>query len=338
MTNNVNPWRFCTAPMMEWSDTHTRYFWRLLSRHARLYTEMVTTGALIHGHRERFLQYHPAELPLALQLGGNDPKALTLCARMAEDAGFSEINLNCGCPSDRVQEGRIGACLMAEPEQVAEAISQMTNATRIPITIKHRLGIDELDSDEHLHRFVHLNAQAGCQVFIVHARKAWLNGLSPKENREIPPLQYERVAALKQAFPHLTIVVNGGINSLNACSTLLQEVDGVMLGREAYYNPYLLAQVDSALFNCHEPIPSRHLLLAQLEPYIETHLASGGRLHSITRHLLGLFAAQPGGKLFRRHLSEQANKPGAGLEVLRQAAAIIEQTHSSGCYPTAQHP
>jgi tRNA-dihydrouridine synthase A len=214
----------------------------------------------------------------------------------------------------------------------------MINVTSIPITIKHRLGIDDFDSDEHLHRFVHLNAQAGCTVFIVHARKAWLNGLSPKENREIPPLQYERVAELKQVFPHLTIVINGGINSLDTSSSLLNQVDGVMLGREAYYNPYLLAQVDATLFDCQEPIASREYLLAQLEPYIETYLASGGRLHSITRHLLGLFAAQPGGKLFRRYLSEQANKPGAGLNVLREAAAIIEQTQSGGCHPTAQHP
>lgn len=331
--------------MMEWSDTHTRFFWRLMSRHARLYTEMVTTGALIHGERSRFLRYHPEELPLALQLGGHDPSALALCARMAEDAGFSEVNLNCGCPSDRVQEGRIGACLMAEPERVADAIHHMVSVTGIPITIKHRLGIDDLDSDEHLHKFVALNAQAGCQVFIVHARKAWLNGLSPKENREIPPLQYERVAALKAAFKHLTIVINGGITSMPECAELLTRVDGVMLGREAYYNPYLLAQVDKTLFNSCDPIPSRQDILHCLEPYIAAHLATGGRLHSITRHILGLFAAQPGGKQFRRILSELANKPGAGLEVVNKAlatveqtAAIIEQNNFAGCVPTAQHP
>lgn len=331
--------------MMEWSDTHTRFFWRLMSRHARLYTEMVTTGALIHGDRARFLRYHPAELPLALQLGGHDPEALALCARMAEDAGFSEVNLNCGCPSDRVQEGRIGACLMAEPERVAEAVHQMVSATNIPITIKHRLGIDDLDCDEHLHKFVALNAQAGCRVFIVHARKAWLNGLSPKENREIPPLQYERVAALKAAFKHLTIVINGGISNLPTCTELLTQVDGVMLGREAYYNPYLLAQVDHTLFNSCSPIPNRQDILRQLEPYIVAHLRAGGRLHSITRHILGLFAAQPGGKQFRRVLSELANKPGAGLEVLEKAlatveqtATIIEQNNYAGCVPTAQHP
>jgi tRNA-dihydrouridine synthase A len=324
--------------MMEWSTSHARYFWRLMSQHTRLYTEMVTTGALIHGNRQRFLHYHPAELPLALQLGGHDPIALTQCARMAEDAGFSEVNLNCGCPSDRVQEGRIGACLMAEPEQVAEAINNMVSATSIPITIKHRLGIDDLDSDEHLHRFVRLNAQAGCQVFIVHARKAWLNGLSPKENREIPPLQYDRVVALKNAFPELTFVVNGGITTLAQCASQLEHLDGVMLGREAYYNPFLLASVDGTLFNCPHPIAERQNILARLEPYIEEHLATGGRLHSITRHLLGLYAAQPGGRQFRRYLSEHANKPKAGVDILRQAQAFIEQTHSGGCHSSAQHP
>jgi tRNA-dihydrouridine synthase A len=323
--------------MMEWSDAHTRYFWRLMSRHARLYTEMVTTGALIHGNRARFLHYHPAELPLALQLGGHSAQALSLCARMAEDAGFSEVNLNCGCPSDRVQEGRIGACLMAEPETVADAVHQMINATSIPITIKHRLGIDEIDSDEHLHRFVHLNAQAGCQVFIVHARKAWLNGLSPKENREIPPLQYERVVALKQAFPHLTIVVNGGVTDLTQCASHLEQLDGVMMGREAYYNPYVLSQVDETLFNDPTPIASREEILARLEPYIQAHLASGGRLHAITRHVLGIYNAQPGGRMFRRHLSENANKPTAGLDVLQQAIALT-QTTPGGCHLSAQHP
>ncbi len=323
--------------MMEWSDAHTRYFWRLMSRHARLYTEMVTTGALIHGNRARFLHYHPAELPLALQLGGHSAQALSLCARMAEDAGFSEVNLNCGCPSDRVQEGRIGACLMAEPETVADAVHQMINATSIPITIKHRLGIDEIDSDEHLHRFVNLNAQAGCQVFIVHARKAWLNGLSPKENREIPPLQYERVVALKQAFPHLTIVVNGGVTDLTQCASHLEQLDGVMMGREAYYNPYVLSQVDETLFNDPTPIASREEILARLEPYIQAHLASGGRLHAITRHVLGIYNAQPGGRMFRRHLSENANKPTAGLDVLHQAIALT-QTTPGGCHLSAQHP
>jgi tRNA-dihydrouridine synthase A len=319
--------------MMEWSDPHTRYFWRLMSQHARLYTEMVTTGALIHGNRARFLHYHPAELPLALQLGGHDPKHLAQCAQMAEDAGFSEVNLNCGCPSDRVQEGRIGACLMAEPEQVAEAIHQMISATKIPITIKHRLGIDHLDSDEHLFKFVNLNAQAGCQVFIVHARKAWLNGLSPKENREIPPLQYERVIALKQAFPHLTFVLNGGITDLNHCAEHLQHLDGVMIGREAYYNPYLLSQVDATLFNCPQPIASRLEIIKRLEPYITEHLAAGGKLHAITRHLLGLFAGQPGGRLFRRHLSEQVNRPGAGLDVLNEALALTQQLPTGSCHP-----
>lgn len=324
--------------MMEWSDAHTRYFWRTMSRHARLYTEMVTTGALIHGNRGRFLHYHPAELPLALQLGGNSPADLSLCARMAEDAGFSEVNLNCGCPSDRVQEGRIGACLMAEPEQVAEAIHAMVNATSIPITLKHRLGIDDLDSDEHLHRFVQLNAQAGCQVFIVHARKAWLNGLSPKENREIPPLQYERVINLKRAFPTLTFVVNGGITSLEQCATHLEQLDGVMLGREAYYNPYILAQVDQVLFNDPAPLASREEIITRLAPYIEAHLASGGRLHAITRHLLGLFSAQPGGRQFRRYLSEQANKPAANLTTLHEALAFTQQITADGCHSPSQHP
>ena len=309
--------------MMEWSDAHTRYFWRTMSRHARLYTEMVTTGALIHGNRGRFLHYHPAELPLALQLGGNSPADLSLCARMAEDAGFSEINLNCGCPSDRVQEGRIGACLMAEPEQVAEAIHAMVSATSIPITLKHRLGIDDLDSDEHLHRFVQLNAQAGCQVFIVHARKAWLNGLSPKENREIPPLQYERVINLKRAFPTLTFVVNGGITSLEQCATHLEQLDGVMLGRAAYQDPEVLLAVDPELFGAAAPVADVHAAVEAFVPYIEAQLAEGTRLSSMTRHILGLFAGRAGARAFRRHLATEAVKPGAGVEVLREAVAHV---------------
>jgi tRNA-dihydrouridine synthase A len=336
-TPSANPWRFCTAPMMDWSDRHCRYFWRLMSREARLYTEMVTTGALIFGDRQRFLAYSPAELPLALQLGGHNPQHLAQCARMAEDAGFSEVNLNCGCPSDRVQEGRIGAILMKEPEQVAECIAAMQAACSIPITLKHRLGVDNQDSDEALHRFVAINYSAGCRVFIVHARKAWLNGLSPKENREVPPLQYERVSALKAAFPEATWVLNGGIANLSQAQTLLETLDGVMLGREAYQNPYLLAQVDRDLFGASTPVPDRYSLIAALEPYIEQVLAEGLRLHSVTRHLLGLFAGEPGGRLFRRHLSEQATQKHANLDTLRQALAIQREA-AAGCAPSQSLP
>ncbi len=312
-------WRVCLAPMMDWTDTHCRYFWRLLTRNARLYTEMVTTGAIIHGDRDRFLRFHPTEHPLALQLGGSDPLALAECARIAESYGYDEVNLNCGCPSDRVQNGKIGACLMAEPELVAECIAAMVAAVRIPVTVKHRLGIDELDSDEHLHQFVGTVAAAGCRVFIVHARKAWLKGLSPRQNRDVPPLQYERVRLLKQTFPHLTVVVNGGIASLSQCADHLQSMDGVMIGREAYQNPYMLADIDAELFGDDKSQPERDWVLREFMQYCDAEVLSGKKISAMTRHVMGLYAGQTGGRIFRRYLSENATRAGAKADVLMQA-------------------
>lgn len=309
--------------MMDWSDRHCRYFWRLMSRHARLYSEMVTSGAIIHGDRDRFLSFHAAEHPIALQLGGSDPAALAQCAKIAEDYGYDEVNLNCGCPSDRVQEGRIGACLMAEPETVAECVSAMRNATSLPVTVKHRIGIDDYDSEEHLHHFVSTVAAAGCEVFIVHARKAWLQGLSPKENREIPPLDYNVVARLKQRFNNLTIVVNGGITSLEQSLQLLKDTDGVMLGREAYHNPYLLTEVDQQLFAAERPVAARDDIFEAFLPYCTEQLQMGAKLNHMTRHIMGLYAGQPGGRLFRRYLSENATRPGADTGVLIAARAQL---------------
>lgn len=312
-------WRFCLAPMMDWSDRHCRYFWRLLTRRARLYTEMVTTGAILYGDRDRFLRFNPEEQPLALQLGGSDPRALAECARIAEDYGYDEINLNCGCPSDRVQVGRIGACLMAEPNLVAECVAAMRDAVSIPVTIKHRIGIDELDSEAHLHHFVATVAETGCHVFIVHARKAWLQGLSPKENREIPPLLYQRVFALKQQFPQLTIVINGGITSIATTQEMLQQVDGVMMGREAYHNPFVLAEVDRTVYGDSTAPLSRDDVLEAFIPYCESQIARGARLNHVARHILGLYAGQPGGKYFRRFISENGHRAGAQAELLREA-------------------
>lgn len=312
-------WRFCLAPMMDWSDRHCRYFWRLLTRRARLYTEMVTTGAILYGDRDRFLRFNPEEQPLALQLGGSDPKALAECARIAEDYGYDEVNLNCGCPSDRVQVGRIGACLMAEPHLVAECMAAMRDAVSIPVTIKHRTGIDDLDSEAHLHHFIATVAQTGCEVFIVHARKAWLQGLSPKQNREIPPLLYERVFALKQHFPQLTIVINGGVTDLGASRDLLQRVDGVMMGREAYQNPFVLADVDRSLYGDDSPGPNRDEVLEAFIPYCEAQIAQGAQLKHMARHILGLYSGQPGGKYFRRFISENGHRAEAQAELLREA-------------------
>ncbi|MAT95350.1 MAG: tRNA dihydrouridine(20/20a) synthase DusA [Halioglobus sp.] len=315
--------RFCIAPMMDWSDRHCRFFWRLLTRRALLYTEMVTTGALIHGERERFLHYNDAEHPVALQLGGSDPAELARCARWAQDWGYDEVNLNCGCPSDRVQSGMFGACLMARPQLVADCVAAMRDACDLPVTVKHRIGIDAMEHYEELAAFVEPVAAAGCEVFIVHARKAWLQGLSPKENREIPPLNYPWVYRLKRDFPQLTIVLNGGIQSLEECEEHLRHVDGVMLGREAYQNPWLLADADRRLFGVDNPAACRDDVLRALLPYIETHLAGGGRLNHVTRHLLGLYQGVPGARRFRRHLSENAFRPEAGADVLRRAQQLV---------------
>lgn len=316
---NNHPWRFCLAPMMDWSDRHCRYLWRLMSRHARLYTEMITTGAILHGEHARFLTYNPQEHPLALQLGGSNPQDLAQCARIAEDWGYDEVNLNCGCPSDRVQNGKIGACLMAEPELVAECVAAMRAAVGIPITVKHRIGIDDLDTDAHLQHFVATVAQAGCKVFIVHARKAWLQGLSPKQNREIPPLQYQRVYDLKVLRPDLTIVINGGIDSVAECLPHLQQLDGVMLGRAAYHNPYLLAEVDQTLFDESNPISDRDQILYAFADYCAEQLARGSQLKHLSRHILGLYAGQPGGRRFRRYISEQGQPPTTDEQLLIRA-------------------
>lgn len=316
--------RFCIAPMMDWSDRHCRFFWRLLSEHALLYTEMVTTGALLYGQTERFLDYDASEHPVALQLGGSDPQALAACARLAEQWGYDEVNLNCGCPSDRVQNGAFGACLMAKPALVADCIKAMQDACSIAVTVKHRIGIDDIDSYEAMAYFVETVAATGCDTFIVHARKAWLSGLSPKENREIPPLRYDDVYRLKRDFPALNIVINGGIETLDACTEHLSKVDGVMLGREAYHNPFVLAEVDQRLFGSTKPAKTRAQVLEQLLPYIERHVQSGGTLHHVTRHILGLYLGEYGARKFRRHLSEHAARRGATIDVLRAAMELVE--------------
>lgn len=317
--------RFCVAPMMDWTTTHYRYLARLLSRHTLLYTEMVTTGALIHGDTRRFLHHDAAEYPLALQLGGSDPDELAKCAALAEQAGYSEVNLNVGCPSDRVQNNMIGACLMGHPEKVAAGVSAMKAATDLPVTVKHRIGIDGRESWDDLCHFVETVAAAGCQTFIAHARIAILDGLSPKENRDVPPLKYDWVYNLKTRYPELEIIINGGIKTLADCRHHLTQTDGVMLGREVYQNPWLLASVDPELFGQTAPITSRHDALRAMFPFIEAELARGVYLGHMSRHLLGLFHSCKGGRQFRRHISENAHKPGAGLEVLEAALAKVPE-------------
>jgi tRNA-dihydrouridine synthase A len=312
--------RFCVAPMLDWTDRHCRYFHRLLSKNALLYTEMVTTGALIHGNTQRFLQFNAEEHPVALQLGGSNPNDLAICARMAEESGYDEVNLNVGCPSDRVQNGKFGACLMAEPELVGDCVAAMQAVVKIPVTVKSRIGIDERDSYEELTQFIDTVSKAGCETFIIHARKAWLKGLSPKENREVPPLCYETVFQLKRDFPQLEIVINGGITTLEQSSELLNHVDGVMLGREVYQNPYLLAKVDTILFGDDAPILSRKQVIDALLPYIQTQLQNQDvRLNSISRHVLGLFHGEYGARLWRRFLSENAFKSNSNEQILLEA-------------------
>ena len=314
---------FSVAPMIDWTDRHERYFLRLISKHAVLYTEMLTTGALLHGQYERFLKYDATEHPLALQLGGSDPHELAACAKMAVNFGYDEINLNVGCPSDRVQSGRFGACLMAVPKQVADCVAAMCDAVDIPVTVKHRIGIDDRDSWDALCEFIETVAQGGCEVFIVHARKAWLNGLSPKENREIPPLQYDVVYRLKQTYPQWQFILNGGINDIQTAQQQMLYVDGVMLGRTAYHEPYLLAQVDAVFFNDTHAIPDRCKIVEQLLPYIENEIAAGTKLHAITRHITGLFNGLPGARVWRRTLSEQATKYPADISVVTRALAQL---------------
>lgn len=317
-TSSLNR-RFCVAPMLDWTDRHCRYFYRLMSEHALLYTEMVTTGALIHGDRHRFLQFDAREHPVAFQLGGSNPVDLALCAKMAEDYGYDEINLNVGCPSDRVQNGMFGACLMARPELVAECISAMRQAVSIPVTVKSRIGIDDKDSYEELTTFVDTIAKAGCETFIIHARKAWLQGLSPKENREIPPLRYDTVYQLKQDFPQLEIIINGGINTLDEAENMLETVDGVMLGREVYQRPFILNEVDNRFFHQPESVKTRQHIVEELIPYVQAQLEEGVRFNSISRHILGLFHGQKGAKGWRRYLSENATKAEACETVLFEA-------------------
>lgn len=307
--------------MMDWTDRHCRYFHRLLCRNALLYTEMVTTGALLYGDTERFLRFDPSEHPVALQLGGSDPKDLAACAQLAESHGYDEVNLNCGCPSDRVQNGAFGACLMQEPELVADSVRAMQAACNIPVTVKCRIGIDDQDEETALQVFAEHLVDAGCQSLTVHARKAWLKGLSPKENRDIPPLNYERVYRLKRDFTDLEIVINGGIHNMQQIRDHLQFVDGVMIGREAYHNPWLLARIDSEIFGEKPDFRSPVEALEAMYPYIESQLAEGERLASITRHVLGLFQGIPGTRRFKQYLSENAHKPGAGLDVLVNASS-----------------
>lgn len=315
--------RLSVAPMLDWTDRHCRYFHRLLSSQTLLYTEMVTTGAIIHGKGD-FLAYNEEEHPVALQLGGSNPADLATCAKLAAERGYDEVNLNVGCPSDRVQNGRFGACLMAEPDLVAECVAAMREVADIPVTVKTRIGIDDQDSYEFLTKFVStVSEKGGVDQFTIHARKAWLSGLSPKENREIPPLDYPRAYQIKKDFPHLNVAVNGGVKTLEESLEHLQHLDGVMIGREAYQNPYILAQVDQLIFGLDTPVKKRKQVVEEMYPYIERQLSNGSYLGHISRHMIGLFQAMPGARQWRRYISENAHKKGAGIEVLETALAKI---------------
>ncbi|MCU5772628.1 tRNA dihydrouridine(20/20a) synthase DusA [Erwiniaceae bacterium BAC15a-03b] len=323
MTQNLPAHRFSVAPMLDWTDRHCRYFHRQLTRQTLLYTEMVTTGAIIHGKGD-YLAWSEEEQPVALQLGGSDPAALAQCARLAEARGYNEINLNVGCPSDRVQNGRFGACLMGEAQLVADCIKAMRDVVSIPVTVKNRIGIDEQDSYAFLCDFIGTVAtQGGCEMFIIHARKAWLSGLSPKENREIPPLDYDRVYQLKRDFPQLTMALNGGVKTLAEAQQHLQHLDGVMMGREAYQNPGILAQVDRELFGLNVADRDPVAVVRAMYPYIERELSQGTYLGHVTRHMLGLFQGIPGARQWRRYLSENAHKAGADVEVLEKALSLV---------------
>jgi tRNA-dihydrouridine synthase A len=310
--------------MMDWTDRHCRVFHRLMTRRARLYTEMLTTGAVIFGDRIRLLGFDPGEHPVALQLGGSDPHALALAAKIGEDFGYDEINLNVGCPSDRVKDGRFGACLMAEPDLVGAGVAAMKRAVRIPVTVKCRIGIDDQDPEAALDALARGVVAAGADALIVHARKAWLNGLSPKENRDIPPLDYERVYRLKAAMPDVPVIINGGIGRIAEAAAHLARVDGVMLGRAAYQEPWRLLAVDPELFGEAAPHASMREVFEAMRPYIERELARGTRLHAMTRHFVGAFHGVPGARAFRRHLAEHGVRPGAGADVLRDAIARVE--------------
>ncbi|MCG8427037.1 MAG: tRNA dihydrouridine(20/20a) synthase DusA [Chromatiales bacterium] len=316
--------KLSVAPMLDWTDRYCRYFLRLISKHTLLYTEMVTTGAILHGkNRARFLDFDSSEHPVALQLGGSEPSDLAACAKLGEQWGYDEINLNVGCPSDKVQSGSFGACLMATPELVADCVAAMRDVVDIDVTVKHRIGIDNRDSYAELCEFIGTISEAGATTFIVHARKAWLQGLSPKENREIPPLSYETVYQLKRDFPTLEIIINGGITRLGQATDQLQHVDGVMIGREAYNNPWVLAEADQLIFDAQPTTLSRHDIVAQLLPFVEQEQMAGTPINRITRHILGLFQGQPGARAWRRHISENAHRTGADARVLEEAASLV---------------
>jgi tRNA-dihydrouridine synthase A len=315
---------FSVAPMMDWTDRHCRVFHRVMTRRARLYTEMITTGAIIHGDRARLLGFDKSEHPVALQLGGSDMRDLAIAAKIGEDFGYDEINLNVGCPSDRVKDGRFGACLMAEPQLVAACVDAMKREVKIPVTVKCRIGIDDQDPEIALDKLARGVVAAGADALIVHARKAWLNGLSPRENRDIPPLDYDRVYRLKAALPDVPIIINGGIGSLSEAKQHLEHVDGVMLGRAAYQEPWRLLAADSELFGEGAPHATMKDVFEAMMPYIEDELSRGTRLHSIARHFVGAFHGVPGARAFRRHLAENGVRPDAGVNVLRDAIALVE--------------
>jgi tRNA-dihydrouridine synthase A len=327
--------KFAIAPMMEWTDRHCRFFHRLLTRRALIYTEMITIGAVLHGDRSRLLAFDPSEHPVALQLGGSDSRELARCARIAEDLGYDEVNLNVGCPSDRVQQGRFGACLMAEPDLVGDCVVAMKSAVAIPVTVKCRIGIDEQDPEEALETFTRVLKRAGGDALIVHARKAWLAGLSPRENRDLPPLDYDRVHRLKATHPHLPVVINGGVTSIAQAVVQLAQVDGVMMGRAAYQEPWLLAGVDPLLFGAAAPFDTPKAVVEALIPYVERELRRGTRLHAITRHVLGLFRGVPGARAFRRHLVAEAVRPDAGVATLRASLALVPDVCSPPAYTAA---
>jgi tRNA-dihydrouridine synthase A len=322
--------RLSVAPMMDRTDRHFRYFMRQITHRTLLYTEMVTSAAIMHGDRHRLLAFSPAEKPLALQVGGDDPKALALCAEIAADMGYDEINLNVGCPSDRVQSGNFGACLMAQPERVAECVAAMGQAASIPVTVKHRIGIDDCDAYEDMVRFVTVVAAAGCDRFSVHARKAWLQGLSPKENRDVPPLRYADVYRLKQDFPDLVIEINGGIQTLAQAQDHLRFVDAVMIGRAAYDNPFVFATVDRMVYGEDSEVPTPEAIVDRMLPYVMQWTEQGLKLHKITRHMLQLFAGQPGSRQWKRYLTERSSEVGAGVEVVQAALAQVQAVQARG--------
>ncbi|GJM06718.1 MAG: tRNA-dihydrouridine(20/20a) synthase [marine bacterium B5-7] len=327
MLSNNKPY-IAVAPMMDWTDRHCRYFMRLLAPNIELYTEMVTTDAILHGDRDRLLAYDAAEHPLVLQLGGSDPTSLAQCAKIAEDYQYDAVNLNVGCPSDRVQRGKIGACLMLEPELVAESVAAMRDTVHMPVTVKTRIGVDECDSYEQLKHFVQCIADVGCEHVILHARKAWLKGLSPKQNREVPPIRYDVVNKIKQDFPQLKITINGEIKTVDQAKTLLDHVDGVMIGREAYHNPFLLAELQQTFYTPDDNALTRQAVIERFIPYMQTQLDRGVYLKHMTRHILGLFQGLPGARAWRRKLSEGAHLPGADVTLLLNAMNCLTDTCS----------